>query len=205
MIGGYFTLLLGVAWWVVSKKQEHGGGLFPCRAQPELVDRGGLDLCLEHRLRARRRPGRLGGQGRRGHGPLRTACLVPLDAGLGLCALLRPVAGLHHAGVPGKTFFHRFPLRAFHRLLDHLRGLEDRRGDLCRRRGFRGPFAGTADQDRRNGHRQLLDRLGGGDRAHGALHGPGRDAGRGLQRRRADDRPDLRLGHADDLRPLDPR
>ena len=48
--------------------------------------------------------------------------------------------------------------------------------------------------------RQLLDRLGAGDRADGFVHDAGRDAGRGLQRRRADGRADHRLGRVDDLR-----
>ena len=49
-------------------------------------------------------------------------------------------------------------------------------------------------------HRQLLDRLGAGDRADRPVHDAGRDAGGGLQRRRADGRPDRRLGAADGLR-----
>ena len=43
-------------------------------------------------------------------------------------------------------------------------------------------------------NQQLLDRLGAGDRADRPLHHAGRHAGRGLQRRRADRRPHQRLG-----------
>ena len=53
------------------------------------------------------------------------------------------------------------------------------------------------------GHRdrQLLDRLGPGDRADRPLHRARRHAGGGLQRRGAGGRPDRRLGRADVLRP----
>ena len=43
-------------------------------------------------------------------------------------------------------------------------------------------------------HRQLLDRLRGGDRADGPVHRGGRDAGGGLQRRHPDGHPHHRLG-----------
>ncbi len=183
------------------QEQGHGGGLFPRRAELELVDRGGLDLRLEHRLRARRRPGRLGGQGRRGHGPLRTACLVPAAAGLGLRALLRPLAGLHHAGVPGTAVLDELALRALDRLADHLRGLEDRRGHLCRRNRLLRALARRQPAPRRPCLRQLLDRLDPRDPHDGAVYGSGRHAGRGLQRCHPDGRADLRVGHFDDLRP----
>ncbi len=184
------------------QEQGYGRGLFPCRAQSELVDRGGLDLRLQHRLRTRCRPGRLGGQGRRGHGPLRTARLVPADAGLGLRALLRPLAGLHHARVPGKAVLDKFPVRAVDRLVDHLCRLQDRRRNFCRRnRLLHAPARRSDPHGTRSCDRQLLDRLHPRDPPHGTLHRFGRHAGRGLQRRHPDDRADLWVGDPDDLRP----
>ncbi len=49
--------------------------------------------------------------------------------------------------------------------------------------------------------RQLLDRLDPRDPHDGAVYGSGRHAGRGLQRCHPDSRADLRVGHPHDLRP----
>ena len=55
----------------------------------------------------------------------------------------------------------------------------------------------------RAGDRQFLDRLRAGDPADGALYGSGGNAGGRLQRCHSDGRLDHRLGDADDLRPVE--
>ena len=123
--------------------QGHRRRLLPGRAQPGLVGHRRLHLRLQHRLGAHRRPGRVGRQGRRGDGALRAARLVPAGAGVGVRAVLRPLAGLHHAGVPRTALLHRLALRAVHRLAHHVHRVEDRRGHLCRRRRVLDAAAGN--------------------------------------------------------------
>ena len=207
MIGGYFTLLLGVAWWVVSKSKNTAADYFLAGRNLSWWIVGASifasNIGSEHVVG-------LAGSGAKdgvamAHYELHAWCLlmlawvfVPFYARsmvftmpeflekrfsigsryvLSIVSLITFVVSKIAVGIfaGGVVFGALLPDLNFHL----------------------GPAAG--------GHRQLLDRLGGGDRAHGAVYGPGRDAGRGLQRRRADDRPHLRLGHADDLRPLDPR
>ena len=187
------------------EEQEHRRRLLPGRPQPRLVDHRRLDLRVEHRLRARRRPRRLGRPGRRRDGALRAARLVPAAARLGVRALLHALAGLHDAGVPGAAFLAGVALRAVDRLADHVRDLEDRGRHLRRRRRVLDAAARGAAQHRRPRDRQLLDRLGPGDRAHRPLHRARWHARGGLQRRRAGLRADHRLGRAHVLRPVPAR
>ena len=58
VIALYFCILGGVAWWVIRNEQGHRRRLLPGRPQPRLVGHRRVDLRLEHRLRAHRRPGR---------------------------------------------------------------------------------------------------------------------------------------------------
>ena len=136
MIGGYFTLLLGVAWWVVARSKNTAADYFLAGRNLSWWIVGASifasNIGSEHVVG-------LAGSGAKdgvamAHYELHAWCL--LDAGLGLRALLRPLDGLHHAGVPGKAVLDRLPLRALDRLLDHVRGLQDRRGYFCRRRGL---------------------------------------------------------------------
>ena len=103
MIGGYFTLLLGVAWWVVYKSKDTAADYFLAGRNLSWWIVGASifasNIGSEHVVG-------LAGSGAKdgvamAHYELHAWCL--LDAGLGLRALLRPLDGLHHAGVPGKA------------------------------------------------------------------------------------------------------
>ncbi len=59
-IGLYFSLLLGVAWWVVSKGKDTASDYFLAGRNLGLVGHRRIDLRLEYRLGAHRRSGRLG-------------------------------------------------------------------------------------------------------------------------------------------------
>ena len=102
------------------EEQGHGGGLLPRGPQSGLVDHRCLDLRLQHRLRAHRRPRRVGREGRRGAGALRAARLVSAGARLGVRAVLLADAGLHDAGVPRAALLGRLAVRALNRLAHHL-------------------------------------------------------------------------------------
>ena len=144
-------------------------------------------------------------QGRRGDGALRASCLVLVGAGLGFRAVLRPIDGLYHAGIPGETLLAGLALCALDRFPDYLRSFEDRRGHFRRRGRVQHPAARGSSPDRQYGDRQLLDRIRVGDCAHRPLHDVGRHAGRGLQRCHPNRDSHLRIGHFDDLRPLQAR
>ena len=165
-----------------SQEQGHGGRLFPCRPQSRMVGCGRVDLRLEHRLGTRGGAGRVRRHRRRGDGPFRAPCLVPAGAGLGLRPLLRPLDGLHHAGVPGAAVFARLALRAVRRVAGHVHRLQDRGGHLRRRRGVPHAAAGNPSFRGRDSDQQLLDRLDPRARVDRPVHQPGRNAGRGLQR-----------------------
>ena len=62
IILAYFAGLGCLTWWVVSKNKDTRGGLLPGGPQSRLVDHRRLDLRLQHRLRAHRRPRRVGRQ-----------------------------------------------------------------------------------------------------------------------------------------------
>ena len=82
------------------QRTGHRRRLLPGRPQPRLVRRRRVDLRLEHRLGAPRRPGRRRRHERRRARALRAARLVPAGARLGARAVLPAVARLHDAGVP---------------------------------------------------------------------------------------------------------
>ena len=121
----------------------HRGRLLPGRAQSGLVARRRLHLRVEHRVRARRRTGRIRRDRRRRAGPLRAARLVPARARLGVRAVLHAVDGLHDAGVPGTPVLGALAVRPVRRLADLVRRLEDRRRHLRRRRRVRRAAAGA--------------------------------------------------------------
>ena len=66
------------------------------------------------------------------------------------------------------------------RLDHHVHRVEDCGGDFCRRGGIWDAASGVAPEHRRGGDRQLLDRIGAGDRADRPVHHAGRHARRGL-------------------------
>ena len=92
VIAFYFAILFGLAWWVILRNKDTADDYFLAGRNLGWFIVGGVDLLLEHRLGAPGGPGRLGLHRRRGHGPLRAARLVPAGAGLGVRAVLRPVA-----------------------------------------------------------------------------------------------------------------
>ena len=196
----YFGILLGVAWWVVSKNKDTAADYFLAGRNLGWWVIGASifasNIGSEHIVGL----AGSGRQGRRGHGALRIARLVSAGAGLGLRAVLRALAGVHHAGVPRTPLLHQLALRAVHRLARHVHRVEDRGRHFRGRRGLRHAAAGTADQPSAARDRQLLDWLGAGHRADRPLHDARRHARRGLQRRRSGRHPDRRLGPADVLR-----
>ena len=148
-IGLYFSVLLGVAWWVIRRARTRR----PITSLPAGTSAGGSSAPRSSpRTSARSTssawPAR--GQGRSGHGPLRTARLVPAGAGVGVRPLLRPLAGVHHAGVPRKAVFARLALRPLRGFAHHLRCLEDRRGHFRRRHRLRHAAARREPERRRH-------------------------------------------------------
>ena len=85
---------------VGPEKPEYGGRLLPGRPRPGVGRGRRLDLRVEHRVGAPRRPGRRRRDERRGAGALRAARVVPARPGLGAGAVLSALARLHDAGVP---------------------------------------------------------------------------------------------------------
>jgi Na+/proline symporter len=104
MEAAYFGILLGVAWWVVRKNKDTaadyflagrnlgwwviGASIFASNIGSEhivgLAGSGAKDgVAMAHYELAR---------------------LVPAGAGVGVRAVLRPLAGVHHAGVPRTRF-----------------------------------------------------------------------------------------------------
>ena len=173
--GGRALIMSGLDWIVIGlvlraaagihvvvgpAEPRHGGRLLPRRPQSRLGRGRRLDLRLEHRLGASRRPRRRRRDQRRGAGPLRTARLVSAGARLGDGAVLPAVRRVHDAGVP------RAPLLAggAHGPLAHLAGRlradQDRRRHLRRRRRLRHTAPGDAGRRRRRDLQQLLDRIG---------------------------------------------
>src|SRR5437762_2133730 len=150
---------------------------------PRLVRRGRVDLRVQHRLRASRGPGRRRSDERRGPGALRAARLVSARAGLGHGAVLRTHHGVHDARVPRAALLPRGALSALDHLARGVRADQARRRHLRRRRRVRR----AAPRAAHRGVQQLLDRIGGGRAPDRALHGTGRDAGRGVHRRPAND------------------
>ena len=154
-----------------------------------LVRDRGVALRLEHRLRARGRPRRLGGQHRHGAGALRAALVDHPPPRLGVRAVLPAQRRVHDARVP------RAPLRRPQPLVPvggHAGGLRPHQGVGHRVRGRRD--AAGADGPR------LLDGGGGGGGADRRLHRPRRPAGGGLHRGAAGVRPRRRLGRRHRLR-----
>ena len=97
MIGGYFALLLGVVWWVVSKSKDTAADYFLAGRNLSWWIVGASifasNIGSEHVVG-------LAGSGTKdgvamAHYELHAWCLLML--GLGLRAFLRPVDGLHHA------------------------------------------------------------------------------------------------------------
>ena len=133
----YFALLFAVAWWVIRSGQGHRRRLLPGRPQPRLVRRRRVDLRLEHRLGAPRRPGRRRGHQRRRARALRAARVVPAGARLGAGAVLHAVARLHDAGVPRAALLAGVALGPVADLAGRLRAHQDRGRHLRRRRRLR--------------------------------------------------------------------
>jgi len=117
--------------------------LLPRGAQSQLVDHWRVHFRVQHRFGTRRRTGRRGRNQRRSPGPLRIACMVFAGIGVGIRAVLYAVHGFHHARVPGTAFQSSIPLRVVDCIDHHLHRLEDRGGNLCRRRRVRHVIAGT--------------------------------------------------------------
>ena len=124
-----------------SQRQGFGGGLFSGRPQLELVDYRRVYIRVEYRLRACGRARGSRRHQRSGAGALRIARVVPAGAGLGLRSLLHALHGVHHAGVSGAALQRRLALRALGGVADYFRGVENCRGDFCRRRGLRNTFS----------------------------------------------------------------
>ena len=99
VIAIYFSILLGVAWWVVSKGKDSAADYFLAGRNLGWWVIGASifasNIGSEHLvgLAGSRR------DQRRCSCPLRTACMVPAGAGVGLRAVLHALHGLHHAGV----------------------------------------------------------------------------------------------------------
>ena len=184
-----------------AREAEDLDRLLPGRPPPRLAHHRRLHLRLEHRRRAPRRPGRLGRDRRRGHGPLRAPRLVPARPGLGHGAVLHALEGLHHARVPGAALLAGRPDGPVAHLARRLRPDQDGRRHLRRRHRLQRPPA-RAELVR---PRQLLDRLDPGHPHHRALHGPRRAQGRRLHRGHPDVHLHHRLGPGDLLRPEGPR
>ena len=182
------------------QEQGHRRRLLPGRPQPGLVDRRRLDLRLEHRLGAHRRPGRLGRRRRRRDGALRAARLVPAGAGW--------------VFVP---FYMRSMVFTMPEFLERRFSAESRYVlsivsliTFIISKIAVGIFAGGVvfatllpELQINIGSlhdRQLLDRLGRGHRADRALHDARRHARGRLQRRGAGGRADHRLAAPDRLR-----
>src|SRR5216117_561741 len=162
---------------------RHRRRLLPGEPSPRLVRRGRVDLRVQHRLRASRGPGRRRSDERRGPGALRAARLVSARAGMGHGAVLRAHHGVHDARVPRAALLPRGALGALDHLARGVRADQTRRRHLRRRRRVRR----AAPRAAHRGVQQLLDRIGGGRAPDRALHGTGRDAGRGVHRRPAND------------------
>ena len=69
VVGGYFALILGLAWWVILQSKDTAVRLLPRRPPSGLVHHRCVDLRLEHRLGAPGRPGRHGRDRRRDLSP----------------------------------------------------------------------------------------------------------------------------------------
>jgi len=102
-LGGYFALIIGVAWWVIRKRKDtatdyflaaatSAGGSSALRSSPRTSARS-ISSAWPERAPRTAWPW-----------PLRAARLVPARAGLGLRSLLCPVARLHHAEFLEKRF-----------------------------------------------------------------------------------------------------
>lgn len=96
VIALYFTILLGVAWWVILKSKNTADDYFLAGRHLGWFIVGASifasNIGSEHLVG-------LAGAGRdqrRGHGPLRAARLVRPGAGLGVRALLRPLESFYH-------------------------------------------------------------------------------------------------------------
>ena len=133
MIGGYFALLLGVAWWVISKNKDTADDYFLAGRNLGWFVIGASifasNIGSEHLVG-------LAGSGATdgvamAHYELHAWCLLVLA--LGLRAVLHAVASLHDAGVSGATIQCHQPLDAVGDFSGGVCVDQDRGGDLCRR------------------------------------------------------------------------
>ncbi len=163
MIGGYFALLFGVVWWVVSKSKDTAADYFLAGRNLSWWIVGASifasNIGSEHVVG-------LAGSGAKdgvamAHYELHAWCLLVL-AWVFVPFYARSLV-FHHAGVSGEAVFDRLAVRAFDRLADHVRGLEDRGGHFRGRRRLLCAASRFADRLGRDGDRQLLDRLRAGD------------------------------------------
>ena len=200
MIGGYFTLLLGVAWWVVYKSKDTAADYFLAGRNLSWWIVGASifasNIGSEHVVG-------LAGSGAKdgvamAHYELHAWCLLML------AWVFVPFYARSLVFTMPEFLERRFSIGSRY-VLSIVSLITFVVSKIAV-----GIFAGgivfsTLLPDMqihlRHRSRQLLDRLDPRDRADGTLHHSGRHAGRGLQRRHPDGRADLRLGHADDLRP----
>ena len=203
MIGGYFSLLLGVAWWVVRKSKDTAADYFLAGRNLGWWVIGASifasNIGSEHVVG-------LAGSGAKdgvamAHYELHAWCLLVL-AWVFVPFYARSLVFtmpefLERRFSPGSRYVLSIvSLITF--IVSKIAVGIFAGGVVFSHAAARGATCISA----RLRDQQLLDRLGAGDRADRPVHHAGRHAGRGLQRRRADRRADHRLGHADDLRPV---
>ena len=146
IIGIYFALLFGLAWWVILQNRDTADDYFLAGRNLSWWIIGGSifasNIGSEHLVGL----GRVRSHRWRGHGALRAACLVPVGLGVGAGAVLHAVQGLHDAGVPRATFQSHEPLGIVSDYAGRLCRHEVGGGHLCRRRGVRSAAARDADR-----------------------------------------------------------
>ena len=144
MVALYFSVLLGVAWWVVGKGKETAADYFLAGRNLSWWIIGASifasNIGSEHIVG-------LAGSGATdgvalAHYELHAWCLLVL-AWVFVPFYMRSLR-LHDAGVPREALLGGVALRAVHRLAAHLHRLEDRGRHLRRRRGLRDAAAGAA-------------------------------------------------------------
>ncbi len=189
VIGIYFAVLFGLAWWVILQNRDTADDYFLAGRNLSWWIIGGSifasNIGSEHLVGL----SRVRGDRWRGHGALRVARVVPARAGVAAGAVLHAVESVHDAGVSGTAIQRDQPVGVVAHYLGRLRRHKNRGGHLRRGRRVQGSAA-------RNAHwepGQFLGWFDPGGGAHRRLHRSGRVASRRLHGSPADRRPGPRF------------